>query len=104
MLNESNDIHCLVLSLFSPRWLIACGRYAEALDILALIRSRGDTKDIAVQMEYFIIVQDVTFDRAYSSKKPFAIFRRGIDNYLKRTVLGAGIHIFTQLTGVNAIL
>lgn len=89
---------------FSPRWLIACGRYEEALDILALIRSRGDTKDIAVQMEYFIIVQDVTFDRQYSSKKPFAIFRRGIDNYLKRTVLGAGIHIFTQLTGVNAIL
>ncbi|CDS06967.1 hypothetical protein LRAMOSA09490 [Lichtheimia ramosa] len=88
----------------SPRWLIACGRYEEALDILALIRSRGDTKDIAVQMEYFIIVQDVTFDRQYSSKKPFAIFRRGIDNYLKRTVLGAGIHIFTQLTGVNAIL
>ncbi|KAI9318115.1 general substrate transporter [Dichotomocladium elegans] len=88
----------------SPRWLIARGRYEEALEILAAIRSHGDRENLEVMMEYHIIVQDVSFDRAYSSKKSFAIFRRGIDNYLKRTVLGAGIHIFTQLTGVNAIL
>ena len=55
-------------------------------------------------MEYTSIVQDVTFDRTFTSKKFCALFKTGIENYRKRTVLGAGIHIFTQLTGANALL
>ncbi|KAI9262136.1 general substrate transporter [Phascolomyces articulosus] len=87
----------------SPRWLIARDRYNEALTILAQIRG-NKTDDTEVQMEYTSIVQDVTFDRTYTSKTFFALFKKGIENYRKRTVLGAGIHIFTQLTGANGLL
>ncbi|KAI9497709.1 general substrate transporter [Zychaea mexicana] len=87
----------------SPRWLIARDRYNEALSILAQIRG-NKTDDTEIQMEYTSIVQDVTFDRTFTSRKFCALFKTGIENYRKRTVLGAGIHIFTQLTGANALL
>lgn len=87
----------------SPRWLIARDQYSQALAILAQIRG-NKTDDTEVQMEYTSIVQDVTFDRTYTSKTFFALFKTGIENYRKRTVLGAGIHIFTQLTGANGLL
>lgn len=90
--------------LLSPRWLISRERNKEALEILALLRSEGDTRDTEVQMEFTGIVQDVTFDRTFSSTKFLALFKKGIDNYRKRTILGAGIHTFTQFTGINALL
>jgi hypothetical protein len=89
---------------FSPRWLISRERYKEALSILANLRSNGDTTDNDVLMEYTSIVQDVTFDRTFTSKKIEALFKKGIENYRKRTLLGAGIHTFAQLTGINALL
>lgn len=92
-------------SLFrSPRWLISRERYKEALSILANLRSNGDTTDNDVLMEYTSIVQDVTFDRTFTSKKIEALFKKGIENYRQRTLLGAGIHTFAQLTGINALL
>ncbi|KAL1934776.1 hypothetical protein VTP01DRAFT_6958 [Rhizomucor pusillus] len=98
----------LLLGLFfvpeSPRWLIARDEYDEALYILSLLRSRGNKQDTETLMEFTSIVQDVTFDRTFTSKKFQALFERGIENYQKRTLLGAGIHTFTQFTGFNALL
>lgn len=88
----------------SPRWLIYKDRPKEALQILASLRSKGDTLDVDVQMEYTGIVQDVTFDKIVYKQRFLSLLKKGNDNNLKRTLLGMGIHTFTQLSGINALL
>ncbi|KAI8084766.1 major facilitator superfamily domain-containing protein [Halteromyces radiatus] len=58
----------------------------------------------ALEMEYLGIIQDVTFERQCSSRSYSALLTKGIDNYRKRILLGMGLHIMTQFTGINAIL
>lgn len=55
-------------------------------------------------MEFIGIVQDVVFDNNYSSKKYSALLQKGIENNRRRTMLGIGIHMLTQLTGINVLL
>lgn len=55
-------------------------------------------------MEFVGIVQDVTFDKIYSSKTYTALLEKDIENNRKRTLLGIGIHMLTQLTGINVLL
>ncbi|KAI8098019.1 uncharacterized protein B0P05DRAFT_523006 [Gilbertella persicaria] len=88
----------------SPRWLIYKDRNAEALKILAQLRSQGNERDVDVQMEFTGIVQDVTFDKMAYKQRFMSLLRKGIDNNRKRTLLGMGVHAFTQLSGINAIL
>ncbi|KAI9355801.1 hypothetical protein BD770DRAFT_390764 [Pilaira anomala] len=88
----------------SPRWLIYKERNAEALSILAYLRSRGNQQDAQVQMEFTGIVQDVSFDKMVYKQKFWSLLDKGNDNNRKRTLLGIGIHVFTQLSGINAIL
>lgn len=85
----------------SPRWLIYRGRFDEAHAILTRLRSNEGE----CQMEFIGIVQDVTFDRNYSSKKSYStLLQKGIENNRRRTLLGIGIHMLTQLTGINVLL
>ncbi|KAG2195654.1 hypothetical protein INT47_002893, partial [Mucor saturninus] len=88
----------------SPRWLIYKDRPQEALRILAQLRSRGDVHDVEVQMEFTGIVQDVSFDKIVYKQRFLSLLKKGNDNNLKRTLLGMGIHTFTQLSGINALL
>lgn len=88
----------------SPRWLIYKERNAEALSILAYLRSRGNQQDVHVQMEFTGILQDVSFDKMVYKQKFWSLLDKGNDNNRKRTLLGIGIHVFTQLSGINAIL
>lgn len=88
----------------SPRWLIYKDRNAEALTILSRLRSKGDEYDVDVQMEFTGIVQDVTFDKIVYKHRFISLLQKGNDNYRKRTLLGMGIHTFTQLSGINALL
>ncbi|ORZ14690.1 and other transporter-domain-containing protein [Absidia repens] len=88
----------------SPRWLIYRNRYDEALDIMALLRSDGNKDDLSLQMEFTGVRQDVWFDKHYTRKSFLALWSTGTENNLTRTLLGMGIHIFTQLSGINAIL
>ncbi|KAI8375522.1 hypothetical protein BD560DRAFT_392570 [Blakeslea trispora] len=98
----------LLLGLFfiheSPRWLIYKDRKTEALHILAQLRSSGNQRDVDVQMEFTGIVQDVAFDKMAYQQRFLSLLRKGNDNNRKRTLLGMGIHAFTQLSGINAIL
>ncbi|ORZ15632.1 major facilitator superfamily domain-containing protein [Absidia repens] len=57
-----------------------------------------------LEMEYLGIIQDVTFERQCASKSYSALLTKGIDNYRKRLLLGMGLHIMTQFTGINVIL
>lgn len=86
----------------SPRWLIYKNKNSEAFKILTQLRGKGENNDVL--MEYTGIVQDVMFDKiAYTH--PFrSLLKKGTDNNLKRTLLGMGVHTFTQFTGINAIL
>lgn len=88
----------------SPRWLIYRDRNKEALEILAQLRSRGDINNVEVQMEFTGIVQDVSFDKMAYQQRFLSLLRKGNDNNRRRTLLGMGIHIFTQLSGINALL
>jgi MFS family permease len=88
----------------SPRWLIYKDRNAEALTILSHLRSKGNENDVEVQMEFTGIVQDVSFDKMRYKQRFLSLLRKGNDNNRKRTLLGMGIHTFTQLSGINALL
>ena len=77
----------------------------EALTILTSLRSTvGDSTDRQIQMEYIGIVQDVSFDKHFSSKSYASLLEKGIENNRRRTLLGIGIHMLTQLTGINVLL
>ncbi|CAO3619592.1 unnamed protein product [Mucor hiemalis] len=88
----------------SPRWLIYRDRNTEALEILAQLRSKGNINDVEVQMEFTGIVQDVSYDKLAYKQRFLSLLRKGNDNNRRRTLLGMGIHIFTQLSGINALL
>jgi MFS family permease len=98
----------MILGLYfipeSPRWLIYRDRNKEALEILAKLRSRGDISNVEVQMEFTGIVQDVTFDKMAYQQRFLSLLRKGNDNNRRRTLLGMGMHICTQLSGINALL
>ncbi|KAI8095690.1 hypothetical protein BDF21DRAFT_406489 [Thamnidium elegans] len=99
---------CMLLGIYyipeSPRWLIYKDRNTEALMILSQLRSKGNEHDVDVQMEFTGIVQDVSFDKMVYKQKFWSLLRKGNDNNRKRILLGMGIHIFTQLSGINALL
>jgi hypothetical protein len=88
----------------SPRWLIYRNRHDEAFTIMAMLRSQGNQDDLNLQMEFTGVRQDVWFDKRYTRKSFLALWSTGTENNLTRTLLGMGIHIFTQLSGINAIL
>ncbi|KAL0072938.1 hypothetical protein F4703DRAFT_1844393 [Phycomyces blakesleeanus] len=87
----------------SPRWLIYREHYDEAKYILEQLRDKTDG-DMDARMEFTGIVQDVSFDKIYTTNPYTALFQTGTTNYRRRTLLGIGIHAFTQLTGINALL
>ncbi|KAG2221998.1 hypothetical protein INT45_006698 [Circinella minor] len=88
----------------SPRWLIYRERTTEALTILKSLRNTT-TGDYLVEMEYASIKQDVSFDEKFPSKQSYkALLEKGIENNRRRTILGIGMHMLTQLTGINVLL
>lgn len=68
------------------------------------MRAKKDVGDQELNMEYIGIIQEKNYDLKYSSSSYRALIKKGIDNNRKRTMLGVGLHIMTQLTGINAIL
>ncbi|KAI9243636.1 general substrate transporter [Sporodiniella umbellata] len=96
----------LLMAIFlipeSPRWLIYRERLVEAYTILSRLRHQESETDI--RMEFTSIVQDVSFDKMAYRHRFLSLVTKGNDNHRKRTLLGMGIHAFTQLSGANAVL
>jgi sugar porter (SP) family MFS transporter len=84
----------------SPRWLAEKGRDAEALEIIARLRS-APTNDATVVEELRDILDGVQFERAVGSGSWNELFSRGLSNRVAITIV---MQFFQQWTGINVIL
>ena len=95
----------LFIALFffpqSPRWLASKDRFEECLDILALLHGKGDKDAPIVQAEYLEIQESMQVSRAMGEVKRSELVQR---NNIQRSLAGIFVHIWTQLSGNNAIL
>ena len=83
---------------FSPRWLISRDREDEARDVLLKIRS-ASLDEIEEEIER--IKSEVAYLRENEIERYSQLFRPPL---LRPFLLGVGIQILQQLTGINAIL
>ncbi|KAK3816916.1 MAG: general substrate transporter [Linnemannia elongata] len=86
---------------FSPRWLADKGRWDEALEVLANLRSHGDKNDPAVQAEFKEIEDAVNFDRTLAARSYMELFRKPA---VRRVFLGMSLQSWSQLTGMNVAM
>jgi sugar porter (SP) family MFS transporter len=97
-------IPSLILSIgiffcpFSPRWLISRDREDEARDVLLKIRSASHDE---IEEEIERIKSEVAYLRENEIEHYYQLFRPPL---LRPLLLGVGIQILQQLTGINAIL
>jgi sugar porter (SP) family MFS transporter len=78
----------------SLRWLVEAGRLDEAREVLARLRRRGD--DVEAEIDDIRGVQDTMPGRAWTELRK-AWLRPAI-------VVALGIAMFSQLTGINAVV
>lgn len=85
---------------YSPRWLATQGRDAEALAIIARLRSET-VSDVGAVAEYKQIADAVIIERSVGNGSWSELLVPGLRN---RLVIAMTIQMFQQLTGINAIL
>jgi sugar porter (SP) family MFS transporter len=83
---------------FSPRWLMAQGRESEALSVLMKLRSSSQ-RDVLI--EYNEIKEEIAAEQEQSVRSYAQLFRFPLR---RRLILGLGIQILQQLTGINSIM
>lgn len=83
---------------FSPRWLMMQDREEEALAVLQKIRFCSDS-EISQELNWMKV--ELALERARSSQSWSSLIRRPL---LRRLILGIGIQIFQQLTGINSTI
>ncbi|CAF1229188.1 unnamed protein product [Adineta steineri] len=83
---------------FSPRWLMAQGRDGEAFAVLSQIRSCSQ-RDILI--EYNEIKQEIAAEHEQSIRSYAQLWHFPLR---RRLILGLGIQILQQLTGINSIM
>lgn len=95
----------LLIALFfiprSPRWLASKDRLEEAIDVLARVHGHGDANAPVVQAEIAEIREAMQLAQAQGQVRWAELFHR--DNAL-RIFDGVFVHIWTQLSGNNAVL
>lgn len=95
----------LFIALFfiprSPRWLASKDRLDEAIEVLARLHGHGDVNSPIVQAEVAEIKEAIQLAQAEDNSRWAELFR--LDNAL-RILDGIFVHIWTQLSGNNAVL
>ncbi|KAI8319285.1 general substrate transporter [Martensiomyces pterosporus] len=86
---------------FSPRWLVNNDRIEEAQRVLARLRSNGDINAPEVIEELEEIKEAVRIEREAAEYGYIELIKYPI---FRRVVLGVGIQIFQQLTGINVVM
>lgn len=81
----------------SPRWLVDKGRHADALEVLKTIRSKDRAEAEIGDLEHVVDVeeheQQLGWRAVFSNK-----------NLVKILLIGIGIGVAQQLTGINSIM
>ncbi|KAI1110406.1 general substrate transporter [Nemania sp. NC0429] len=86
---------------FSPRWLASQDRWDEALQVLALLHGKGDTRHPKVVAEYQEIEAALRFEREEATSSFKALVQPRI---FRRVVLGMSIQMWSQLCGMNIMM
>ncbi|KAJ1959632.1 hypothetical protein GGI12_004240 [Dipsacomyces acuminosporus] len=86
---------------YSPRWLVNNDRIDEAQQVLARLRSRGDLNAPEVIEELEEIREAVRAEKEAAQHSYLELIKYPIR---RRIILGVGIQIFQQLTGINVIM
>ncbi|KAJ1916874.1 hypothetical protein H4219_003529 [Mycoemilia scoparia] len=86
---------------FSPRWLVDKDREDEALVVLAKLRAGGDTEAPHVLEEFNQIRELARKEKEISARSYLDLFR---GNVRRRVLLGIGIQMLQQLTGINVVM
>lgn len=85
----------------SPRWLASKDRWDEALQVLADLHGHGDPEAALVQAEYVEIREAIAIDQSRGDVQWSELIQR---ENIQRISCGISVHIWTQLSGNNAIL
>ncbi|RKO85227.1 general substrate transporter, partial [Blyttiomyces helicus] len=85
---------------YSPRWLASKGRDAEAIAVLAKLRSE-DVSSPAIQEEYSVIRAGIEVERQAGNASWIEMAKPGV---LNRVVIVVLLQLFQQWTGINVIL
>ncbi|KAF9531545.1 general substrate transporter [Crepidotus variabilis] len=85
----------------SPRYLLDIGREDEALQVLADLHGRGDTRNELVVLEFEEIKQQVYFERTQGAKSYLDLLKPGNP---RRVMLGMSLQMWSQLCGMNIMM
>ncbi|KAI1211362.1 general substrate transporter [Annulohypoxylon truncatum] len=95
----------LFASLFffphSPRWLASQDRWEEAVQVIADLHGGGNVNHAKVLAEYKEIEEALRFEREEAVSSFGALVQPRI---LKRVVLGMMVQMWSQLSGINAMM
>lgn len=86
----------------SPRWLIANDRHEEALELLAVVNSCGDTSDPLVLLQYREIADTIAWEKTEGQQLSFREAYRNPVNR-KRLVIAISFSAMVMLPGTNII-
>ncbi|KAF2101747.1 general substrate transporter [Rhizodiscina lignyota] len=85
----------------SPRWLASKDRWEETLQVLADLHGNGNAESPLVRAEYIEIREAISIDNSRGHVSWSELIQK--DNIL-RVSCGISVHVWTQLSGNNAIL
>ncbi|KAH8693572.1 MFS transporter [Talaromyces proteolyticus] len=95
----------LIIGLFwlpeSPRWLIQKGKYEPAKAVIEKLHSDINADANFCEREFQQIKQQVDYEREVTIKSWWSLFTKR--SLLRRLLLGIGLQVFLQTTGVNVV-